>query len=263
MRDKPLRSTVSRIAAQAGGDVAHQHFRADVSVNTKKNKVDYVTRADYLSQEKIAEEIQSRYQDEAFVSEEKDALKSVPDDGPAWVVDPIDGTFNFVRGLPMWAVSVACVIDGDSVAAANRLPALDTTFVAGTNGTTRDDEPVHTSENTDPETFAVGIIDWWDFDQGGGSTGLVNGLTQRYGDVRRSGASQFTLTMVAAGSLDIAVSTNPSPWNNIAGIHLIRQAGGVVTDLDGRPWHHDCDGFVASNGHAHESVIDAIQDHRK
>lgn len=268
------RASVAKRAAAAGGDVALQWFRERVDVDTKTGPTDYVTRADHGSQERVVEAIRDRYPDDVIVAEEGAARKTLPSDGVAWLVDPVDGTYEFVHGLPLWAVSVACIVDGMPVAAANALPALDELYVADSAATTTcsfvgadgsastlDGTPVSVSDR-DAETFAVGVIDWHDFDEDEPSTGLVKGLTEEFGEVRRLGPSQTTLTYVASGVLDVTVSTNPNPWNNVAGAHLIDRAGGTITDIEGRPWRPDAEYLVASNGTAHDAVLEVVRHHR-
>ncbi|WP_227352657.1 inositol monophosphatase family protein [Haladaptatus salinisoli] len=271
--DPAERASVAERAAKAGSDVGLKWFRERLDVDTKTGPTDYVTKADRGSQERIVEVIRDDYPDDVIVAEEGTARKTLPAEGTAWLVDPIDGTFEFVRGLPLWAVSVACVRDGEPVAAVNALPALDELYVAANaaattysfvdgNAATVDGTPASVSERDDAETFAAGIIDWHDFDADEPSTGLVRGFAERFGEVRRLGSSQTTLTYVASGALDVAVSTNPNPWNNVAGAHLIARAGGTVTDAEGRPWKPGAEYLVASNGTAHDVVLETVGNHR-
>ncbi len=119
---------------------------------------------------------------------------------------------------------------------------------------TLNDDSVRVSAREDPETFAVAPILL------GGNYGTTGGaLAERFGDIRRFGCAQATLAAVAGGSLDVAVATTRmSPWDTVAGAHMIRHAGGRVTDPAGEPWHHDSDGLVASNGTAHAEVLAAV-----
>lgn len=260
--DAGRRADVAVAAARAGAEVALEHFRGPLDVDTKRDATDYVTQADRDSQERIVETILEAFPDHAIVAEEGDGRKSVPDEGPAWIIDPVDGTYEFVHGIPFWAVSVAAVEDGEAVAAANAVPALGEYYVADGTATRRDESPVTVSDRTDPETLAVGIIDWDDVDADPEPTGIVAALSERFGEVRRLGSSQTTLTYVANGALDAAISTNPNAWNNVAGAHLVDRAGGAVTDLAGDPWRHEADHLIVSNGAAHDALLDVARDHR-
>ncbi|MCL7417980.1 MAG: inositol monophosphatase, partial [Halalkalicoccus sp.] len=117
MDDLATRAAVAERAARAGGDLALSRFRDDIAVETKDGKTDVVTQADRDAQNRAIEVIREQFPSDAIVGEEEDALKEVPAEGPAWVIDPIDGTSNFVRDVPIWASSVAATIDGEPVAA--------------------------------------------------------------------------------------------------------------------------------------------------
>ncbi|WP_435175077.1 inositol monophosphatase family protein [Halorussus sp. AFM4] len=261
MTDAEDRLAVAERAASAGSRVAAESYGRGIDVETKSGKTDVVTEADRRTQRRVIEVIREEHPDDAIVGEEEDELKTVPDEGDAWVIDPIDGTNNYVRNIPIWTTSVAAVRDGEPLAAVNDCPALDTTFVAGPDGARRDGEPVSVSDRSDPETFAVAPTIWWGFDRRDEYAAVLSALVERFGDVRRYGSAQVTLGMVAAGSLEAAVSTvDPNPWDTVAGVHMVRRAGGTVTDLDGDRWRHDSEGIVASNGEAHDELLAALRD---
>ncbi|WP_137285205.1 inositol monophosphatase family protein [Halorussus salinisoli] len=258
--DAEERLAVAESAARAGGRVAEQSFRQGIEVETKSGKTDVVTEADRQAQQRVIEVIREEFIEDAIVGEEEDELKEVPDEGDAWVIDPIDGTNNYVRSIPVWTTSVAAVRDGDPVAAVNDCPALDETFVAGPDGVRRDGEPVSVSDRTDPETFTVAPTIWWGFDRRDEYAAICRELVERFADIRRFGSAQVTLGMVAAGSLEGAVTNvDPNPWDTVAGVHMVRQAGGTVTDLHGDPWRHDSESLVASNGEAHDELVAALR----
>jgi myo-inositol-1(or 4)-monophosphatase len=258
--DTRRRAEVAARAARAGGQVALDAFRTDLDVETKDGKTDVVTRADRDAQRRVVEVLDGTFPGEPVVGEEGEGAAVVPAEGPAWIVDPVDGTNNYVRGLRVWATSVAAVHDGKAVAAANALPALGDVYVAGAEETRSNGDPANVSDRTDPETFAVAPTIWWDFDRRGEYGAATREIVERFGDLRRFGSAQATLAFVASGGLDAALTNvDPNPWDSIAGVHLIKRAGGTVTDLDGEPWRHDGRGLVASNGAAHGEVLAAAR----
>jgi myo-inositol-1(or 4)-monophosphatase len=258
--DADDRLAVAERAATAGSEVAAQGFRQGLAVETKSDKTDVVTEADRETQRRVIEIIRETHLEDAIVGEEEDELKEVPEEGDAWVIDPIDGTNNYVRDIPFWTTSVAAVQDGEPVAAVNACPALDETFVAGDDGVRRNGVSVSVSEKTDPETFAVAPTIWWGFDRRDEYADVCKELVERFADVRRFGSAQVTLAMIAAGSLEGTVTNvDPNPWDTVAGVHLVRQAGGTVTDVHGDPWRHDSMGLVASNGEAHDELVAALE----
>ena len=267
MTDGHHRAAVAERAARAGGAVARKQFRGDLAVETKANKNDVVTETDRDAQAQVVATVREEFPDDPFLCEEElvtrngpapVAVDSVPETGPAWVVDPIDGTANFVRGLKTWTTSVAAVSDGEAVGAATYLPAAGDFYGAGPDSVTRDGDSLSVSDRSDPETFAVVPVGWWDTDDRGEFGRLCTAVGEQFGDLRRIGSFQATLAYVAAGALDGAVCTKPTyPWDTMAGVHLIRRAGGRVTDLDGDRWHPESEGLVASNDEAHDRLLSA------
>jgi len=254
------RLAVAERAAAAGAEVAHDLFRTDLAVETKADATDYVTRADREAQRAAVGEIRESYPGDVVVGEENGAREAVPESGPAWVVDPIDGTNNYVRGIRNWATSVAAVIDGEPVAAVNACPALGDTYAAGPEGARRGADPISVTDRSDPETCTVTPTVWWDRDRRDEYAAATRSIVERFGDLARFRSAQLTLSLIAAGALDGAL-TNVAvdPWDAVAGVHLVERAGGRVTDLDGAPWRPGCAGLVASNGSCHGEVLAAAR----
>jgi len=271
MTDASHRAAVAERAARAGGVVAREQFRGTLSVESKANKNDLVTETDRDAQRQVVATIREAFPDDGFLCEEDlsivagpeadrdaEAVDSVPESGAAWVIDPIDGTANYVRGMRLWATSVCAVVDGDPVASATYLPSYGDLYAVGPESATRDGSALSVSDWTDPETFAVAPVGWWDREDRAEFGRLCGAVGDRFGDIRRLGSFQATLAHVADGALEGLVCTRPmNPWDTLAGVHMVRRAGGTVTDLDGEPWSPDSDSVVASNGEAHEALVAA------
>jgi myo-inositol-1(or 4)-monophosphatase len=254
------RAATAERAATAGGEVALSLFRSDLDVERKGGKTDVVTRADRQAQDAVADVIHGVFPGETVVGEEDENRTTVPASGPAWIVDPIDGTNNYVRELRAWATAVAAMVDGEPVGAASALPALGDIYTATPEGAFRNGDPITVSDRTDPERFAVTPTIWWDLDRRDEYAAAAREIVTRFGDLVRVRCAQAALAMVAAGSLD-AVVTNleTNPWDTVAGAYMIEQADGTVTDLDGNAWQHDATGLVASNGTRHDEVLAAAR----
>lgn len=270
MTDETHRAALAERAARAGGVVARGMFRDGLEGETKADKNDLVSTADRDAQLQVIATIQQEFPAATLVCEEDvepvdagDGLQlvdEVPESGDAWVVDPIDGTGNYLRGIRFWATCVAAVTDGEPVAAATYLPALEDIYTAGPESVTRNDNSMRVSERDDPETFAVGLNGWWPVRGRTEWTALFEETITRFGDIRRFGSMQGMLALVASGSLDAAfMPTRPHPWDSIAGVHLVRRAGGTATDGNGEPWHVDSEGLVVSNGQTHDAIVDVVQ----
>ena len=258
--DARARADVALAAARAGAAVAESRFRTGIDVETKDGKTDVVTQADRDAQDAVVDVIRERFDADAVVGEEHDELKRVPEAGPAWVIDPIDGTNNYVSGMRSWATSVAAVVDGEPVAAATIAPALDDAYVVGPEGARRNGDEVAVAAEADPERLAAAPTIWWDFDRRAEYAAACRAAVERFGDVRRFGCAQLALAHVAEGAIGGAfTNVRANPWDTIAGVLLVREAGGRVTDLDGERWRHDARGLVASNGAVHDAVLEAAR----
>jgi myo-inositol-1(or 4)-monophosphatase len=263
-------------AARAGGAVARQAFRGDLQVETKADKMDPVTDIDRDAQRQVVATIREEFAGDAILAEEDalpvglggsadeggaDPLVDVlPESGDAWIIDPIDGTTNFSRGLGLWTTSVAAVVDREPVGSATYVPVAGDIYTAGPDSASRDGTTLTVSEAADPETFVAGVVGRWLADGAGEFGALGAALVERLGDTRRFGSMQATLAYLADGGLDAVVGPMAhAPWDSVAGVHLVREAGGTVTDVHGDPWTVDSEGLVASNGRAHQPVLEAVQ----
>jgi len=258
MRDD-IDGTLERAAAD-GAERALAAFRGDLDVETKRGPMDAVTAVDREVQSVVTDAVRDARPDAVVVGEEDDAPEAVPDEGEAWVVDPIDGTNNYVAGNRTWAVSVAVVVDGETVAVENRLPALGDDYRLRDGEATRNGDTVSASARTDSSTFTVAPVFGLRPRHRRGLRAVCRTVVSEFGDLRRVGCAQAALSMVADGQLEAAVSTVPlHPWDTVAGVALVRAAGGTVTDLDGARWTPASAGMVASNGRAHGDLLAALE----
>lgn len=254
------RLAVAHAAAEAGGERALQDFRRAIDVETKDGPVDFVTEADRAAQRAVLSEIRDAYPDHPIVGEEDEVPSQIPDSGPAWVVDPIDGTTNYVGGQRTWTTAVAALEDGEPVAAVTTAPALGDVFAAGQDGATRNGEPISVSETAVPEEAILCPTLWWPSDRRDEFTAIAEAISHDFADCRRIGSAQLELALVADGGLDGTIANvRAQPWDTVAGAHIVRQAGGRVTDLEGDRWRHDARGIVASNGELHEDALEAAR----
>ncbi|CCQ33357.1 Extragenic suppressor protein [Halorhabdus tiamatea SARL4B] len=255
-----LRS-IAREAAESGAEIACTDFREGIGNDFKRDQMDPVSRADREAQDRIVEILAERDPAAAIVGEENDAEKTVPDSGPAWIIDPIDGTNNFVRGNRLWGVSLARTVDGEPVAAATVLPAIGDTYTAGPGVVERNGVECSVSERTVPSSLIVAPIFGLKQRDRDDYNVVTSYIHEELGDLRRLGSGQTSMAMVACGEIDAAISTvHMTAWDTVAGAHMVRAGGGRVTDLAGDRWRHDSDSLVATNGEIHEDVLSALRD---
>ncbi len=258
------RLSVGKEAASAGGKEALNRFRTNITSENKTNEssrivnpAEVVTAADREAQRRVIEIIREEYPDDAIVGEEEDELKTVPKSGFSWIIDPIDGTYNYARGNAYWATSIAIVRDGEPIAGINVLPVLEDMYVGSPDGVTRNGESVRVSSRPEPKFFSVAPIVIPDYGNREQFAEATREIVTRFGNFRRYGSAQVTFSLLASGVLEGAVTARKlNPWDSIAGVYMIEQAGGTVTDLSGNPWTHDSQGLVASNGESHGDLLD-------
>ncbi len=242
----------ARQAALRAAEVL-ESWRKRFRVRTK-GRHDFVTDADVESQRVVREYLLGRFPGHGFLGEEGDAAKHRPGPGapPTWVVDPLDGTTNYVHDCPMYCVSVGLLMDGvPAVGAIYDPPRAEMVAAAAGRGAWLNDEKMQTSQAAalDEALLATGFptdlrgheytLDWWRY------------FSLRARSLRRTGSTALNLAYVAAGRFDGFWAFDNKPWDVVAGVTLIREAGGVITNVDGTPFDPFTPDALASNGPLH------------
>lgn len=220
-------------AARAGGAVLRRLFGAASLDVRQKGENDFVTEADHASEDAVVAEIRRRFPHHSILAEERGALGGSSEH--EWVIDPLDGTTNFLQGLPAFCVSVACHRGGEVLAGAVYEPLLDRMFAAARgHGATLDGERIRISDR--PGLNGAFLATGYPFRAHGALDrylGAFREIFLRVRAIRRCGSAALDLAHTAAGVYDGFFEFRLSPWDIAAGVLLIREAGGVITDLDG------------------------------
>jgi myo-inositol-1(or 4)-monophosphatase len=228
-------------AAQAGSEVLRRYFRTRDLEVARKGENDFVTRADRESEEAVLAEVQRRYPGHRILAEEGGGAESGAGSEYQWLVDPLDGTTNFLQGLPVWSVSVACRRGDQVVAAAICDPPGGNLFTAALGGGARwNGRPMAAS--TLPGLAGSFLATGYPFRAHATLDVYLAVFREVFlaaKAIRRCGSAALDLAYTAAGVYDGFFEFRLSPWDIGAGVLLVREAGGVVTDLDGG------DGFFA------------------
>jgi len=259
---------IAELATLAGGGVLSARIGQVASVRTKSTTRDLVTAADIASGVSVARTIAEHLADARFVVEEPEVYEQagVPrgefDSPEVWVVDPLDGTTSFVHGYPCWSVSVACLRDGRPVAGAvYNVPAREMITAARGQGATLDGVPLHCAGSPTHEGALLGT--GFPYDRGeplDRQLRLFERLLRPAHDVRRDGSAAVDLCNVAVGRIDGFWETALRPWDMAAGVLVIEEAGGRVTDFEGRRWSPETRDVVAANPALHERLLEVIAD---
>ena len=242
--------------ARLGGRIALNHFGRDPEAR-QKDDGSWVTEADWAVESQIRLRIARTFPDHNVLGEEEGLTAAGGDEpvpgAPTWIVDPIDGTNNFMAGIPMWATLVALRMGDDSVVGVAHAPALNETYDgaighgARMNGSTIEVDRTDRFENA---TFAFADVDaFYKKDLGDLFEELV-------GRVYRSrGFGDFWGHMlVARGAAHIMIEPNLNVWDVAALQPIVAEAGGRLTDLEGREWV-DGGGCISTNGSLHDEVL--------
>ena len=247
-------------AARAGGEVLLPLFRHD-SVETEwKAENDVVSEADRASERVILETIQERHPDHDILSEE--AGQVVDEDADyQWIVDPLDGTSNFVQGLPIFGVSVACSHRGRIVAGSILDPCGDNLFSAVRGGgCTWNGRPAGVSRKSDLRgSFLATGYPFRAKDSLETYLEVFRRAFSRARSIRRCGAAAIDLAHTAVGIFDGFFEFRLSAWDLAAGSLLIEEAGGVVSDLDGGDGYLASGNLLAGSLGVHRELLQVVE----
>jgi len=199
-----------------------------------KGPANFVTAADRRAEETLYQELTKARPGYGFLGEEQGRREGT-DKNNTWIVDPLDGTTNFLHGIPQFAISIALEREGTMVAGLIYNPVSDEMFIAERGkGAFLNDQRIRVAarKQLSDSVIACGLphIGRCDLALGAKETGLMQA---QVAGLRRFGAAALDLAWIAAGRLDAYWERNLKPWDMAAGIVLVREAGGFVTDCDG------------------------------
>ena len=233
-----LREFAIDVAVAAGRSAQSHAPSVDRATVQAKRDRDYVTQVDQLVEREIVARIRARFPDHAILGEESGASAGMSgvSGAPLWVIDPIDGTTNFIHGLPHWSVSIALCVAGAPQVAVVRDPCREETFSAECGqGAWLNGQPMTTSGCVTLRQALVATAMPFRFSEVHVEALAVFGEVQAAcDDQRRGGSAALDLAWVAAGRLDAYYELGIYPWDIAAGDLLVSEAGGVVSDYTGK-----------------------------
>lgn len=246
------RLETAMLAAKAGGAILKNYFETSL-LHEEKDDNTFVTEADKRSEGTIRDIIAREFPDDNILGEEQgyDDKRGAY----SWIIDPLDGTANFMNAIPIFCVSLALMKDNDIVVAAVYNPVTDSLFY-GTKGGGAfwNGSRIHVSGN---ET--KNVIVTFGKSSKKDDAARVNALfvaMQHYGyKVRHLGSAALELAYLARGGTEGFVNCGTKLWDYAAGALLVLEAGGTMTNWSGGPWNTDERYFIASNGKIHEHLL--------
>ncbi len=244
--------------AKQAGSIIMQHFGKISSVERKSTDIDLLTIADTESDAFILDRIKTTFPQHHIISEESNLTKGNSD--YRWVIDPLDGTTNFVHNLPIFAVSMGLQYKEETILGVVHNPAANKCFWAEKNaGAYLNDKPIHiTSTITLNNSLLVTGFPYIHDNNYDKCFDLFKELYGKTQGIRRLGAAALDFCFVAMGRFDGFWEFGLQPWDVCAGALILTEAGGKVSDWDGSPMPFNGTRVLATNCHVHREMMDVL-----
>jgi myo-inositol-1(or 4)-monophosphatase len=261
----PLITVMTRAAMKAARGLKRDFGEVENLQVSKKGPADFVSTADLKADKTLREELAYARPGYGFLTEESGETKGTDENNRRWIVDPLDGTSNFLHGLPHFAISIALEEQGEIIAAVVYDPIKDEMFTAEKGaGAVLNDRRIRVSARSSMDIALIGTGAPF---LGHGDRDVflkeVNAVTAVTAGIRRWGAAALDLAYVAAGRLDGFWERDLSPWDTAAGILLVREAGGQVSTIKGNTYKFDGDGILAANLDLHTDLVKLLRSARE
>ncbi|MDX8431615.1 MAG: inositol monophosphatase family protein [Candidatus Algichlamydia australiensis] len=251
-------SNVATLAALRAGEILKKGFGSSFEISSKSGKHNLVTEYDMLAEELIVAFIRKTFPEHNFLAEEG-GLSGSRKDVITWVIDPLDGTVNFAHNIPIFAVSIAAVFEGSVLSAAIYNPMVGELFTAEKgNGAYLNGSKLKVTETeTLSDCIAATGFPYNTYENPLHCIDHFTYMAKLGIPLRRIGSAAIDLAYMAAGRVDCFWEVSLRPWDYAAGMLLIEEAGGVVTDFLGKRYEEIIEGpILASNGRVHNQLIE-------
>jgi myo-inositol-1(or 4)-monophosphatase len=248
-------------AARAAGNVLLRYYdRIDSLTITTKGKNEFVSEVDRAAEEVIIETLRKAYPDHAILAEESGRSEG---NDFQWVIDPLDGTTNYLHGFPQFSVSIALKHKGVLEHGVVYDPLREEMFTASRgSGALLNDRRIRVTQRKGLEGALIGTgFPYREHSHLEAYLGMFRELIQKTAGIRRPGSAALDLAYVAAGRLDGFWELDLSEWDIAAGTLLIREAGGTVTDIRGGGSHLQSGNLIAGGIKVHGALLQAIRPH--
>jgi len=256
----PLLNIAIRAARRAGEVIVRSMVRLESLEVSAKGRNDYVSEVDRAAERAIIEDIRRLYPDHAFLAEESGQSGSGE---TVWIIDPLDGTTNFLHGFPVFAVSIACEVRGRVEHGVVYDPLRQELFTATRGGGAHlDNRRIRVSGQRGLEgaLIATGYPFREEEQHVDAYLAMLRAAMDRTAGVRRPGAAALDLAYVAAGRVDGFWEMGLRPWDTAAGALLIQEAGGRVGRIDGSAYHRHGD-ILAASPKVYDALLELFAPH--
>ncbi|KMQ49706.1 Inositol-1-monophosphatase [Chitinispirillum alkaliphilum] len=231
-------------AALEAGDFLFKHFESIKQVEKKADK-SLVTNLDKESERMIIQRIKGDYPSHSILAEESGEQGG---DDYLWVIDPLDGTHNFIRGINMYGVCIGLMYKGEFAAGVIYLPSYEELYTAERGaGAFKNDTPIKVSESSALEDATL-LYDSGVHQEGKVKLGVLSEVSNKFFNIRMLGASCRNLTYLAEGKADALIEFDEKPWDFVAGASILLEAGGMMKGHNGEDVNVHTRQYVATNG---------------
>ncbi|MFK8250314.1 inositol monophosphatase family protein [Ancylobacter terrae] len=256
----PLMTVMVQAVRKAGRSLVRDFGEVENLQISVKGPGDFVSNADRKAERILHEELARVRPGFGFLMEESGAVEGT-DTAHRWIIDPLDGTTNFLHGIPLFTISVALAKDGVPIAGVIFNPVTDELFIAEKGrGAFLNDRRIRVAGR---QALADSVICCGLPHMGRGDLALFGremaALAPRVAGLRRTGSAALDLAWVAAGRFDGFWERNLAPWDMAAGIILVREAGGYASDLDGGDKILDKGHVVVGNENIHRNLLTVLR----
>ncbi len=253
--------TIAVKAARRAGNLIHRAAdNLDHLTVTKKSHADYVSEVDRAAEHAIIETLLGAYPNHAILAEESG---NQGDSEFVWIIDPLDGTTNFLHGVPQYAVSIALQHKGVLSQAVIYDPTRNDLYTASRGrGATLNDRRLRVSKRKELADSLIGTgFPYTRFEHMDAYMAIFKDVMQKTAGLRRPGAASLDLAWTAAGRYDGFFETGLKPWDIAAGALLIQEAGGMVGDLQGKDDYLNSGHICAGNPDIYPQLLQVIEPH--
>ncbi len=256
----PMLNIAVKAARRAGNLIVRAADNLDHLTVTKKSHADYVSEVDRAAEQAIIETLKGAYPTHAILAEESGTQG---DSEFVWIIDPLDGTTNFLHGLPQYAVSIALQHKGVLSQAVIYDPTRNDLYTASRGrGAFLNDRRLRVSKRKELTDALIGTgFPYTRFEHMDAYLAIFKDLMQKTAGLRRPGAASLDLAWTAAGRYDGFFETGLKPWDIAAGCLLIQEAGGMVGDLQGKDGYLQSGHICAGNPEIYAQMLRVMEPH--
>ena len=257
----PTLTTAVKAARRAGQIITRASQDVDLLKVSSKRQNDFVTEVDRAAEDAIVGILREAYPDHAILAEESG--ESGPESEYRWIIDPLDGTTNFIHGMPQYAVSIALEHRGQMQSAVVFDPVRNELFTASRGrGAFLNDRRIRVSRRAKLGEALLGTgFPYRVWDHVDAYLGMFKSLMEKTAGLRRPGAAALDLAYVACGRFDGFFEIGLSPWDIAGGSLLVSEAGGLVGNLQGETGYMDSGNLVAATPRIYPAILQAIEPH--